>query len=376
MQIRDLKAQYMRLKPEMDAAIASVIDSTQFIRGEQNDRLEEKLADYVGVKHCIACANGTDALEVALKAMGVGAGDAAFVPDYTFLSTAEAVSTNGATPVFVDVYYDTFNMSVESLETAIEKTLREGKLCPKVIIPVGLFGLPADHVRLNEVAKKYDLFILEDAAQSVGGTIGNQKACSFGDIATTSFFPAKPLGCYGDGGAIFTDNDEWADYMRSICLHGKGNKSKFESIRTGRNSRLDTLQAAILEVKLKAFIDFELEAVNQVARWYADNLNKCYECPVIPEGYYSSFAQYTIKIKDFGKREEIMKKLAEKGISSVIWSPVPLHRQVAYQDLMYQDEDFPVTEKIVKSVLGLPMGADIKESEVLMVTDILNSMKS
>ncbi|MCL2717276.1 MAG: DegT/DnrJ/EryC1/StrS family aminotransferase [Lachnospiraceae bacterium] len=373
MQFRDLKAQYIRLKPEIDAAIASVLDSTQFIRGEPVKRLEEKLADYVGVKHCITCANGTDALEVALKTMGIKKGDAVFVPDFTFLSTAEAVNTIGATPVFVDVYYDTCNISVESLEAAIEKTLRQGKLCPKVIIPVGLFGLPADHARLDEVAKKYKLLILEDAAQSFGGKIGKQKSGTFGEIAITSFFPAKPLGCYGDGGAIFTNNDEWADYMRSFCIHGQG-KSKYENIRTGRNSRLDTIQAAILEVKLKAFIDFELEAVNKAAKWYMDNLSNRYECPVIPDGYYSSFAQYTIKIKDEEIREKIMKKLAESGIPSVIHYPIPLHRQGAYQSMMCKDEDFPVTEKLVKKVLSLPLGADMKESDILMITDIMNQI--
>ena len=257
MQFRDLKKQYEVLKSEIDADIAEVIESSKFISGPKVQELEKALANYTGRKHCISCANGTDALELSLLAWGIGKGDAVFVPSFTFMSTAEVVATVGAVPVWVDIDLGTFNMSPVELEKAIQKTLSEGALTPKVIIPVDLFGLPADFSRILPIAEKYGLKVLEDGAQGFGGEIQGKKACSFGDASTTSFFPAKPLGCYGDGGAVFTDDDEMAVLLRSIAVHGKG-REKYENIRLGRNSRLDSIQAAVLLPKLIAFEKYPL----------------------------------------------------------------------------------------------------------------------
>ena len=261
MEFRDLKQQYQVLRQDIDHAVLDAMQSGAFIMGQPVKELEVQLADYVGVKHCLTCANGTDALTLALKAWGIGPGDAVFVPDFTFFSSAEVVSLEGGTPVFVDVDEETFNISPNSLDEAIRLTLADGKLSPKVIVAVDLFGLPANYPQIREIADKYDLLILEDGAQGFGGEILGRKACSFGDISTTSFFPAKPLGCYGDGGAVFTDNDEWAALIESYRVHGKGT-FKYDNVRIGLNSRLDTVQAAILQVKLRAFKDYELADVN------------------------------------------------------------------------------------------------------------------
>ena len=253
MQFRDLQKQYQVLKSDIDQAISQVLTDGNFISGTQVAELEEKLATCVGTKHCVTCGNGTDALTLALMVWGIGAGDAVFVPDFTFFASGETPAYAGATPVFVDVEEDTFNISPASLEEAILEIKREGKLTPRVIVAVDLFGQPADYPRIRQIADRYGLLILEDGAQGFGGRIGQQRACSFGDISTTSFFPAKPLGCYGDGGAVFTDNDEWALLLRSYRIHGKGT-DKYDNVRIGMNSRLDTLQAAILQVKLRAVV--------------------------------------------------------------------------------------------------------------------------
>ena len=261
MEFRDLKQQYQLHKKEIDAAMQSVLNNADFVNGSQVRLLEAELAGYVGVKHCITCANGTDALQLALMTWNIGSGDAVFVPDFTFFSSGEVVPLAGATPVFADIDEDTYNISPQSLEVAIEYVLNNTDLKPRVIVAVDLFGQPADFSALRCIADKYNLLILEDAAQGFGGKIKEKKACGFGDIATTSFFPAKPLGCYGDGGALFTDNDEWADLLRSYCVHGKG-KDKYDNVRIGMNSRLDTLQAAVLLEKLK-FFDDEIAKCNQ-----------------------------------------------------------------------------------------------------------------
>ncbi len=252
MQFRDLQKQYEVLKPEMDAAMIAVASGAHFISGEQVKTLEERLAAYVGRKHCITCGNGTDALELCMMAWGVGPGDAVFVPDFTFFASGEAVSTMGGTPVFYDVCADTFNADAKSLEAAIEAVIAEGKLTPKAVVDVDLFGLPADHEAVAAVCKKHGLLFLEDAAQGFGGMLHGKRNGAFGDAACTSFFPAKPLGCYGDGGAVFTDSDETAAMIRSLCVHGKGS-FKYDNVRIGMNSRLDTIQAAILLVKMDAF---------------------------------------------------------------------------------------------------------------------------
>lgn len=367
MQFRDLVHQYQVLKPEIDKAMTDTAASGGYIMGKAVKELEAELAEYVGVKHCITCANGTDALTLALKAWGVGNGDAVFVPDFTFFASAEVISLEGATPVFVDVDADTFNIDPVSLETMIEKTLREGKLTPKAIVTVDLFGLPADYFALKEIADKYNLYILEDGAQGFGGNINGKMACSLGDISTTSFFPAKPLGCYGDGGAIFTDNDEWASIMDSLRVHGKGS-FKYDNVRIGVNSRLDTLQAAILRVKLKAFKEFELEKINEAAVLYSEKLNGKVKTPLIPNGFYSSWAQYTITLNNREQRDGLQTYLKDKGIPSMVYYPKPLHEQTAYSYLNYQAGSSPVTEILSACVLSLPIHPYISISDIEFVS--------
>lgn len=366
MEFRDLKKQYEVLKPRIDKEIADVISSSHFISGPQVKELESTLAEYVGVKHCISCANGTDALLLALMAWGIGPGDAVFVPDFTFFSSGEVVSTLGATPVFVDVDEYTFNISCESLKKMIDKTIADGHLIPKVIIAVDLFGQPADYVHISKIAEKYELKILEDSAQGFGGRIGDRIACSFGDISTTSFFPAKPLGCYGDGGAIFTDDDAIADYIRSLRIHGKG-ESKYDNIRIGMNSRLDTLQAAILLPKFEAFKEYELDAVNKVAAAYSRGLKGIVDIPMIPENFYSSWAQYTIKLKDKKQRDLLQEYLKSLGIPSMIYYPKPMHVQKAFNKTIYEGCDYKNTNWLCERVLALPMHPYLLEEDIYII---------
>lgn len=355
MQFRDLGAQYLKLKSEIDDGIQAVVTSGKFISGPQVKELEGELAAYVGRKHCISCANGTDALELVLRAWEIGPGDAVFVPAFTFMSTAEVVALVGATPVFTDICEATFNMDAVSLENAIAKTLSEGKLKPRAIIPVDLFGQPADYDKILPIAEKFGLKVLEDGAQGFGGDVRGKLACSFGDASTTSFFPAKPLGCYGDGGAIFTDDDSVAALIRSFCVHGKGSE-KYENVRIGRNSRLDTLQAAILLPKLRAFRDFELDAVNQAASWYTEKLaDSRLVTPSVLPGFRSSWAQYSVLCVDEEQRNALQAKLKAQGIPAMVYYPRPLHLQKAFAGLGYALGDLPVAESVCHRVLALPM---------------------
>lgn len=375
MEFRDLKKQYKVLKNDIDQAMLEVSASGAFIMGKPVKEIEQQLAEYVGVKHCVSCANGTDALTLALKTWGIKAGDAVFVPDFTFFASAEVVSLEGATPVFVDVDADTFNISPASLERSIEKTIQQGKLRPKVIITVDLFGLPADYSAIRKIADKYHLLILEDGAQGFGGEINGKKACSFGDISTTSFFPAKPLGCYGDGGAVFTDNDEWASLMDSLRVHGKGS-FKYDNVRIGMNSRLDTLQAAILKVKFDAFRKYELNDINKAADFYTEKLKDLVKTPFIPKGYLSSWAQYTIQLQDEKQRDGLQAYLKEQGIPTMVYYPKPMHEQTAYLDLGYVSGDFPVTESLCRRVLSLPMHPYLSMEEINKVCQtILDYLK-
>ena len=362
MQFRDLPRQYEALKPQIDAAMVSVASSTRFISGPEVKELEEKLAEYVGVKHCITCANGTDAISIALRAWGIGKGDAVFVPDFTFFSSGECPADEGATPVFVDVDPETYNMDPVKLEEAVQKVIAEGKYQARAVVTVDLFGLPADYDAIRAICDKYGLLIMEDAAQGFGGSIRGKKACGFGDIATTSFFPAKPLGCYGDGGAIFTDNDEWAELIRSLCVHGKDTSNpndqnaKYNNIRIGKNSRLDTLQAAILLPKLEAFGSYELEDINKVASWYTEGLKDLdLVLPVIREGFYSSWAQYTVQFADRATRDRVQASLKEAGIPSMVYYAKPMHLQGAFAGTDSAIADCPVTEKFCGTVLSLPL---------------------
>ena len=372
MEFRDLKHQYQVLKSDLDQAVLSVMASGAYIMGPAVKALEKELAEYVGVKHCLTCANGTDALTLALKAWGIGPGDAVFVPDFTFFSTAEVVSLEGATPVFVDVCEDTFNLDAEDLDRAVRKVLAEGRLTPRAVIAVDLFGLPADYPRIRAVARRYGLLVLEDGAQGFGGTLDGKRACSFGDIGTTSFFPAKPLGCYGDGGAVFTDNDEWAALIASYRVHGKGS-FKYDNVRIGLNSRLDTLQAAVLLVKLKAFADYELEAVNAAASAYTDRLAGL-ATPVIPEGFRSSWAQYTVRFENRDQRDAVQASLRSAGIPAMVYYPKPMHLQTAFTPVIPSEPPVipseakeslcPVATDLCARVLSLPMHPYLTPEEI------------
>ena len=371
MQFRDLKAQYQRLKPEIDAGIQQVIESSAFILGKPVTELESRLAEYVGRKHCIGCANGTDALQLSLMIWGVGPGDAVFTSDFTYFASAGSASILGATPILVDIDLHTFNMDPQALEEQIQRVLAEGKLIPKVIIPVDLFGQPADYDRILPIAKKYGLKVLEDGAQGFGGNIRGKEACSFGDLSTTSFFPAKPLGCYGDGGAVFTDDDEIDARLRSLRAQGKSPADKYDNREIGMNSRLDTLQAAILLPKLKAFAEYELEAVNRMAAWYTERLKGRFVTPEVPEGFCSSWAQYTILLKNREERDAAQKRLKEQGIPSMIYYPRGLHQQEAYRWMELPDAWYPNTIEATGRVLSLPMHPYMTEEDIDRVTDAL-----
>ena len=375
MQFRDLKQQYKVLKKDIDVAMIEVATNCNFINGQQVKDLEKELADYVGAKHCITCGNGTDALTMAMMAWGIKEGDAVFVPDFTFFSSGEIVSHAGATPIFVDVDIDTYNISEKSLEDAIKRVIAEGKLKPKAVVAVDLFGLPADFENIRKIADKYDLLVLEDGAQGFGGNINGKRACSFGDISTTSFFPAKPLGCYGDGGAVFTDDDDIANLLESIRVHGKG-EMKYDNVRIGLNSRLDTMQAAILSVKLRAFKDYELADINEVANKYTsklDELKADLKTPVIPEEFYSSWAQYTIQLKDKETRDGLQAALKDAGIPSMVYYPKPMHRQEAFDGNIYSEDDFPNTIKLCDTVLSLPMHPYLTDEDIDLVVDVIKS---
>ena len=374
MQFRDLKKQYSVLKEDVDKAMIEVAVSSQYINGPWVKELETELAEYVGVKHCITCANGTDALSIAMMAWEIKEGDAVFVPDFTFFSSGEVVSLAGGTPVFVDVDKDTYNISADSLEKAILKVKEEGKLTPRIVVAVDLFGLPADFDTLRPLAEKYGLMILEDGAQGFGGEIKGKKACSFGDISTTSFFPAKPLGCYGDGGAVFTDDDAIAALAQSIRVHGKGTM-KYDNVRVGINSRLDTIQAAILQVKLKAFKDYELDDVNKVAEKYTallgEKLGDAICLPVVPEGFLSSWAQYTIQLKDRETRDAVQAALKENGIPAMVYYIKPMHQQLAFGITGEYGFDCSNTEELCNTVLSLPMHPYMTDDEINEVVNAL-----
>ncbi|MBS5386564.1 MAG: DegT/DnrJ/EryC1/StrS family aminotransferase [Clostridiales bacterium] len=365
MQFRDLKTQYKVLKREIDEAVSSVLTECNFISGSQVEKLETSLAEYVGTKYCITCGNGTDALTLMMMAWDIKEGDAVFVPDFTFFASGEIVSFSGATPVFYDVCEDTFNADIISLEKAVKEVIKEGKLRPRAIIAVDLFGLPADYSELERLSKEYNLLLLEDGAQGFGGAINGHRACSFGDAATTSFFPAKPLGCYGDGGAVFTNSDETSEFLRSIRVHGKG-LNKYDNIRIGWNSRLDTLQAAVLQVKLNAFQKYELDKVNQAAEKYTKLLKGLVATPSIPEKFYSSWAQYTIKFPSKEARNFMKKFLQEENIPTMVYYPKPMHQQQAFKNLKYYIE-CPKTENLCDRVLSLPMHPYLCDEDIMKV---------
>lgn len=370
MEFIDLKRQYKELKKDIDKNIEKVLEDANFIMGSEVKELEGKLAEYVGRKYCATCGNGTDALTIALKILDIKTGDAVFVPSFTFYSSSEVVSLEGATPIFVDVDERTFNIDVNKLESAIEKVKKEGKLTPRAIIAVDLFGQTANFPEILKVAKENDLKVIEDGAQGFGGSINGKMACSFGDISTTSFFPAKPLGCYGDGGAIFTDDEELYNKILSIRVHGKGS-FKYENVRVGLNSRLDTIQAAILLPKLRAFEEYELSDRNKVAKLYTEKLSDLVVTPLVHEGYVSSWAQYTIILNSSEERSFVQNKLKENGIPSMIYYPIPLHKQKVYDGYSFNLEELRVTEKLCNVVLSIPMHPYLRDDEIDAVVNIL-----
>lgn len=368
MEYIDLKAQYKRLKDKIDNNIQNAISNAEFISGPEVEQLEEKLAEYVGRKYCVTCANGTDALTIAMRVLNVKTNDAVFVPSFTFYSTSEVVSLEGATPIFVDVDERTFNMDAMKLEKAIKQVINEGKLNPKAIIPVDLFGQVANFPEILEIAAKYNLKVVEDGAQGFGGSINGKMACSFGDISTTSFFPAKPLGCYGDGGAIFTDDEEFYELMLSLRVHGKGS-FKYENVRVGYNSRLDTIQAAILLPKFEAFKEYELDNRNKFAKMYTEKLKDIIKTPVVPEGYVSSWAQYTLILDSEEERNNLQDELKKAGIPTMVYYPIPLHKQIVYEGYNFNLDDLKVSEELSKKVLSIPMHPYMNEETVNKICD-------
>lgn len=372
MEFIDLNRQYDRIEGEIKEGFDRVLKNKHFISGAEVTELEEKLAQYTGRKHAIACSSGTDALVIPLMCYGLKSTDAVFVPAFTFFATAESVSLAGGTPVFVDSFRDSYNMDTDKLEEAIQRVKEEGTLTPKGIIAVDIFGLPSDYDRIQAIAEKHGLFVIEDAAQSFGGRYKGRKAGSFGDVAATSFFPAKPLGCYGDGGAIFTDDDELAQTMRSIRVHGQGG-DKYDNVRIGMNGRLDTLQAVVLLAKLKIFDD-ELIQRDRVAKAYTEALKDTVSVPGFFEDYFSAWAQYTLVAKNEEERNHVISSMKEKGIPIMVYYAVPLHLQTAYAHLGYKVGDLPVCEDLCKRVFSIPMHPYLTDEEISEITTSLKDI--
>ena len=372
MQFIDLKAQQNRIRKNIERRIQDVLEHGKYIMGPEVFELEEKLATYVGINHCISCSSGTDALLIPLMAKGIGPGDAVLTTPFSYIAPAEVIALLGATPVFVDIYPETFNLNPAGIENAIMFAQKKG-LNPKAIIPVDLFGLPACYRLIEEEAKKHNLFVLEDAAQGFGGAIRGKKAGSFGHAAATSFFPAKPLGCYGDGGAVFTNDDELADIIRSIQIHGDG-ADKYDNVRLGLNGRLDTIQAAVLLEKLEIF-DEEVISRNNIANYYSTRMSESFKTPHIPDGYLSSWAQYSVILPEDLERQSVMNQLKRKDIPSMVYYQTPLHLQSIFNELGYKRGDSSVSEKISEKVLSLPLHPYLdseQQNHVLNVIEKVN----
>ncbi len=367
----DLKSQQKTIRKKIDQRIKAVLDHGKYIMGPEVFELEEKLANYVGSKFCITCASGTDALLMPLMANNIGPGDAVITSPFTYIATAEVISLLGATPIFVDIYSKTFNMDPSKLEEAIKEAQRKN-LQPKAIIAVNLFGLPARYRMIQEIANNYNLFIIEDTAQGFGGSIRLKKSGSFGDVASTSFFPAKPLGCYGDGGAIFTDNENLAKKLRSIRVHGSG-LDKYDNIRVGINGRLDTIQAAILLEKLSLF-DNEVDIRNKNAKYYSNNISSKFRVPHIPLDYISSWAQYSLLAKSSKQRKRTMLRLGENNIPSMIYYKIPLHMQKVYRGLGYSVGNFPIAEDISNKIFSIPMHPYLTIQNQDRIIEVLDSV--
>ena len=353
----DVAAQRRRLGSRIDDAIARVVNHCQFINGPEVRELEGDLSKFCGARHAIGVASGTDALVLVLMALGIGKGDAVFCPAFTFSATAESVALVGATPVFVDVLEATFNLDPASLKRAIE-TAQRLDLEPKAVMAVDLFGLPADYDAIGRIAAAHGLKVIDDAAQSFGATYHNRKVGMLGDVTATSFFPAKPLGCYGDGGAVFTDDDDLAALVVSLRNHGAG-EDRYDNVRIGMNGRLDTIQAAVLIEKLRIFPD-EIETRDRVARRYNELLGDIATVPQVPSGFGSVWAQYTIRLAA-GRRDPLAAALRAQGIPTAQYYPKPTHKQTAYRHYPLADGGLPVTDRLAEEVISLPMHAYLDE---------------
>jgi len=384
MQFIDLATQQKRIRKQLEKNIMAVLDHGKYIMGPEVAEIEQRLAEYVGVKHAIGCSSGTDALLMALMAYDVGPGDAIFTTPFTFIATAEVISLLGATPVFVDIDPNTFNLSPTELDKAISALKKNDPtiypipaaagrgLQPKGIMPVDLFGLPADYDSINAIAKGHGLFVIEDAAQSFGGEYNGRKACSLADIACTSFFPAKPLGCYGDGGMCFTDNDDLADLMNSVKIHGQGT-DKYNNVRIGINGRLDAFQAAVLNAKFDIFPE-EVKLRDKVARQYNQLIEKSGCGPVTPktpDGYRSVWAQYSVLARDDKHRSELQDKLKNENVPSAIYYSKPLHIQTAFENLGYKLDDFAVSHDFSTRIFSLPMHPYIQKKDQERIVQFL-----
>jgi len=391
MQFIDLEHQQARLKSKIDENIQTVLSHGKYIMGPEVAEIENRLADYVGVKHAVSCASGTDALLLALMALDIGPGDAVFTTPFTFIATAEVIQLLGATPIFVDIDQTTFNIDPEKLDSAIAAlktsdpsmyalprisgmTLSDIPLKPRCIIPVDIFGLPADYDRIKVVAKKHDLYIVEDAAQSFGAELKGKKACTFGHMAATSFFPAKPLGCYGDGGMCFTKDDRLSEVLKSIRVHGKGTH-KYDNARIGVNGRLDTIQAAILLAKFNIFPE-EVQMRQEVAGRYSELLAPLEArglicTPKTPTGTISAWAQYSILATNEEERSKLQNILKASNIPTAVYYPKPLHLQTAFKGLGYKEGDFPVSEDISKRVFSVPMHPYLNRKQQIRIADTL-----
>ena len=366
MKFLDLEKQQKRIRKPLEKRINKILDHGAYIMGPEVFELEEKLADYCGVKHAISCSSGTDALLIPLMAWGIGPGDAVFTTPFTYVATAEVISILGATPIFVDVYESTYNIDCEKLEIEINRIVNEGKLQPKAIIPVDLFGLPARYRLIDKIANKYNLKVIEDAAQSFGGSIRGKKVGTFGDVAATSFYPAKPLGCYGDGGAIFTNNDALAEECRAIRIHGT-KKDKYNSEMIGLNGRLDSIQAAVLLEKL-TILDDELDKRIKVDSYYRKHLNNA---QYHPKKYSSGHALFSIVLASNSKRNDLVERLSKKNIPSVIYYKFPIHLMEGFQYLEYKPGDFPVSENLSNSIISLPMHPYLSENDIDFVIETI-----
>lgn len=371
MKFKNLNRQYQTLKPAIDQAVREVLGSQDFILGESVRKLEKELAAFTHRRHCITCASGSDALLLSLMALNIGPEDAVFLPDFTYIAAASAIQRTGAIPVFVDIDPVTFNMDPQDLECQIERIRQTTRFRPKAVIPADLFGLPADYGRILPIAARHGLHVVSDAAQSMGASFKGQPAGSFGTLAITSFFPAKPLGCYGDGGAIFTDDDRLAARLCRLRSHGRAAHSKYLHVEAGLNSRLDTLQAAILRCKLQAYAPEEQRALQQAARRYAAGLKGVVQIPAVMPGQISAWAQYTILLYDANQRRQVQQALTRNGIPSMVYYPAGLHEQPLFRDLPRPPQGYPRSEWVSQRCLSLPMDPYIREAEIDLICRVI-----